>query len=100
MATSPELAAVIAKVGDGSGLDRREELQYAYFIRSLLYDVQEAYLLHREGRLHAEYWDTRSSIFVTYMQSGAALDVYRRDKALGVLHDAFVGWADQVIAGP
>jgi hypothetical protein len=101
VAASPELVGVITKVGEGSELSPGEASQYAYFVRGLLYDVQEAYLLNREGRLSDEYWETRDAIFVAYMKFAPALDVYHRDRDLGVLHPDFVSWADQTLAeGP
>lgn len=98
VASNPELAGAIAKVAQESELNPRERTQYAYFVRSLLYDVQEAFLLHREGRLGDAYWETRGAIFKAYMNFAPARDVYRRDKTLGVMHDEFVSWADEAIA--
>jgi hypothetical protein len=69
-------------------------VQYSYFVRGLLYDIQEAFLLYREGRLSEEYWDTRQAIFSAYMQSVPARATYERDKVLGVLQPAFTEWAD------
>ena len=69
-------------------------MQYAFFVRGLLYDIQEAYLLHREERLSDEYWSTRQAIFTTYMRNELARAVYRRDSALGVLQPKFVEWAN------
>ena len=37
-------------------IESRRVLQYSYFVRSMLYDVQEAFLLHRKCRLEEEYW--------------------------------------------
>jgi len=97
-ATSPELAGALGKAAEGLPLSPQELYQYQYFVRGMQYDVQEAYLLFKEGRLDEEYWLTRAAIFRAYMQSAAARDAYRRDKELGVLHSAFVEWADRAVA--
>ena len=98
VATSPELAEAFHKVAAGEELGGQEAVQYAFFVRSLLYDIQEAYLLHREERLSDEYWSTREAIFATYMRNEAARTVYRRDSALGVLQPRFVEWANGQLA--
>ena len=96
-AASPELAGAVAKAGDGSTLTSLELSQYGYLVRSMLYDVQEAYLLYREGRLDEEYWNTRAAIALAFMAQTPARDVYRRDKSVGALHTAFIEWMDQAI---
>ena len=98
VAASPELAAIFSKVAEGQPLSAPEATQYAYFVRGLLYDIQEAFLLHLEDRLSDEYWDTREATFLVYMTNPSAREVYERDKAIGVLHDRFVHWADQRLA--
>jgi len=94
-ATSPELAAAIAKLTNSEMLTPTEKVQYGYFVRALMYDVQEAFLLRREERLDENYWSTRSALFESTMIQEAARSVYDRDKELGVLHEDFVFWADQ-----
>ena len=96
-ATSPELAAAIAKLSRGEMLTPAEHVQYSFFVRAMLYDVQEAYLLYREGRLDERYWKTRSALFSAYMEQSLAQEVYSRDKGQGVLHQDFVTWADSVL---
>jgi hypothetical protein len=96
-ASSPELAGAIAKAAEGKPLSPEEITQYRYFVRSLLYDVQEAYLLYVEGRLDELYWKTRAAIFVAYMTSESAREAYRSNKKLGVLHDDFLIWANEAI---
>ena len=93
-----EVADILVKVADGEPLSPQESVQYSYFVRAMLYDVQEAYLLYREGRLDDEYWETRQSIFVAYMAAAPALAAYERDKAVGALHHEFVLWADEMLA--
>jgi hypothetical protein len=97
-ARSPELAGALGKAARGLPLSPQELSQYQYFVRGMQYDVQEAYLLFREGRLDEEYWLTRAAIFQAYMDNESAQDVYRRDKELGVLHGDFTAWADTVVA--
>ena len=63
IATSPELAAAYAKLAKGDKLAPSEQMQYAYFVRAMLYDVQEAFLLYREERLTEECWKTRAALF-------------------------------------
>jgi hypothetical protein len=96
-ATSPALAGAIAKVADGTTLNSVELTQYGYFIRGMLKDMEEGYLLHREGRLDEEYWKTRSALVQAYMTQTLARDIYRRDKILGVLHTDFVQWLDRTL---
>jgi len=98
VATNPELAAAFAKVDAGTTLTPTDLMQYQFFVRGLLYDIQEAFLLHREGRLDDEYWETRAAIVLAYMAQMQARDVYQRDRALGVLHADYVSWLDQAIA--
>lgn len=97
MAASPELAAVLTKAFGGAALSPVEETQFGYVVRGLLYDIQEAYLLHREGRLDEQYWHTRAALMSFYMAVESAKDVYRRDRDLGVLHADFVRWADAAV---
>jgi hypothetical protein len=97
VAGSPELAGAFASVAIGSPLTPVESTQYQYFVRGLLYAIQEAYLLHREGRLDDEYWNTRAAIVVAYRARPSARTVYNRDKGLGVLHPDYVRWLDQAL---
>lgn len=60
----------------------------------MLYDIQEAYFLHEEGRLDDGYWDTRAASILAYMRQDPARAVYGRDKAAGTLHARFVQWLD------
>lgn len=97
VATNPELAAAFAKVANGTTPDPSAQMQHAFFVRAMLYDVQEAYLLYREGRLSVKYWTTRANLFDAYMRSEVAREIYDRDKRLGVLHSEFVSWADMAL---
>ena len=94
-ATNPDLAIALTKAADGTPLTDQELAQYRYFVRGMIYDIQEAYLLHSEGRLDDSYWQTRAAIFLTYIKTAPAREVYDRDKKLGVLHGDFVVWADK-----
>ena len=96
-ALSPELSAVLAKVAAGDPLTSGEQVQYGYLIRSMLYDVQEALVLNREGRLDDAYWETRAAVARSYMSSPLARSVYERDKALGTLLPVFMAWMDESI---
>ncbi len=95
IASSPELSGVIAKVADGAELTPLEHSQYAHAVRAVLYDVQEAFLLHREGRLDEEYWKTRTALILAYLAQTPARDVYLQDKSRGILHADFVKWLDR-----
>ena len=95
---NPELAAIVAKLADGKSLTPAESVLYGYFVRGMLYDIQEAYLLYLEGRLDEEYWQTRAAIAMAYMTNAPARDVYHRDKSIGALHQSFVKWMDQSIS--
>ena len=99
-ASNPQLAGALIKAAGGDPLSATEYAQYAYFVRGMQYDVQEAFLLFVEDRLDETYWDTRSAIFLAYMHSELARAIYVRDKELGVLHPDFVEWADQALEGP
>lgn len=96
-ALSSELSAVLAKVAIGDPLTGGEQVQYGYLIRSMLYDVQEALVLNREGRLDDAYWETRAVVARSYMSSPQARSVYQREKALGTLLPDFVAWMDESI---
>jgi len=93
-ALSPELSSVLAKVASGATLTVVEAVQYGYLIRSMLYDVQEAFALNQEGRLDDAYWGTRAAIASTYMSSPLARALYEREKELGTLLPPFVRWMD------
>jgi hypothetical protein len=96
-AASPEVAAVIAKVRNGESLNDVEKLQFDYAIRAALYDVQEAFLLHREGRLSEDYWITRQALVQHYLSTPAAMERYHEQKSIGVLHQDFVAWLDSAL---
>lgn len=96
-ALSPELSAVLAKVAAGDALTSGEQVQYGYLIRSMLYDVQEALVLNREGRLDDAYWETRAAVARSYMSRPLARSVYESDKALGTLLPDFVAWMDESV---
>ncbi|MFQ5609860.1 MAG: hypothetical protein ACE5F8_06280 [Woeseiaceae bacterium] len=93
-ATSPEISGVFAKSDTDEELGPTERIQHGYFVRAVLYDVQEAYLLHNEDRLDAGYWATRAALFDVYMRPDLARQEYERVKSLGLLHKDFVSWAD------
>jgi hypothetical protein len=97
IAANQEIAAAIAKLAAGDELTPAEQVQFGYFVRSLIYDVQEAFLLRQEKRLDEGYWLTRSALFVTSMSQDAARGVYERDKRTGLLHKDFVYWADGIL---
>jgi hypothetical protein len=59
--------------------------------------VQEAFLLHREGRLDEEYWKTRTALVLAYLALKPAREVYLQDKSRGVLHAEFVKWLDRAV---
>jgi hypothetical protein len=97
IAANQEIAAAIAKLAAGDELTPAEQVQFGYFVRSLIYDVQEAFLLRQEERLDEGYWLTRSALFVTSMSQDAARRVYEKDKRAGLLHKDFVYWADGIL---
>ena len=97
VATTPELAASLAKSVSNQELAKAEQEQYGFFVRAMLYDVQESFLLYKEERLDEGYWMTRDSVFKAYMQQQFAREIYIRDKSLGLLHRDFVLWADTVL---
>jgi hypothetical protein len=96
-ATSPELAGAVSKAANGTKLSQLELSQYGFFVRGMLKDMEEAYLLYQEGRLDETYWETRAAVVLSYMARTPARDAYRRDKRLGILHVSFVEWLDQAI---
>jgi hypothetical protein len=97
IASSPDLSQAISNLVNGDPLTPSQQIQYGFFVRGMVYDVQEAFLLHQEGRLDEAYWKTRSALIVSYMTQDLARGIYIRDKALGLLHEDFVLWADQVL---
>jgi hypothetical protein len=94
LATNLEVAGIIAKARKGESLSSRELTQYGYVIRSMLYDVQEAFFLHREGRLDLAYWKTRGALIRVYLRPEAALAIYDSERGQGILHEEFIAWAD------
>jgi hypothetical protein len=94
---SPHISEVVAKVSEGANLSAVERTQYGYIVRTVLYDVQEAYLLNRVGRLDYEYWSTRASIILAYLAPQAARDIYHRDASIGALHAGFMQWLDSAL---
>ena len=95
IASSPELSQAISNIANGEPLTPSQQIQYGFFVRGMIYDVQEAFLLHQEGRLDQKYWETRAALIVSYMTQELAQSIYIRDRALGVLHEDFVLWADE-----
>lgn len=51
--------------------------------------------MRRKDRLSVDYWRTRQASFDAYVENPAAREVCARDKAIGVLHDQCVTWADK-----
>jgi len=92
-----ELSEVVSKVAEGTPLTSVERTQFGYIVRTVLYDVQEAYLLHSEGRLDEAYWNTRASLILAYLESTEARDIYRRDSSIGALHADFVRWLNSAL---
>lgn len=97
-ATSSELAAALAKVANGDPLNATEQRQFAYVVRAVLYDSQEAYLLNREGRLDSGYWATRASLISVYLAAPPALAAYEEMTSRGLLHEDFVRWVNEILA--
>ena len=96
-AADPQLANIIARAGAGDSLSAAERVQYGYVLRAVLYDVQEAFVLHGEGRLDDEFWLTRSALVNAYLSNPVALDLYTRDRAQGTMLGEFTGWVDSMI---
>ena len=94
---SREISEVLTKAFDGSDLTAVERTQFGYIVRTVLYDVQEAYLLHAEGRLDEAYWNTRASIVLQYLGPTVARAIYHRDSSIGALHPDFVSWLDNAL---
>lgn len=82
---------------EGASLTSRVAAQYGYFIRGMLKDMEEAFLLYRQGRPDDEFWKTRAALVLAYVGQAPARDIYRRDKALGMLYIDFVQCLDQPI---
>ena len=97
IAANQGIAAVIAKLAAGAELTPAEQVQFGYYVRSMIYDVQEAFLLRQEERLDEGYWLTRSALFGMSMSQDAARSAYERDKKAGLLHKDFVHWAEGVL---
>lgn len=96
-AQNPEIAVIIAKVQRSDSLTDAEMIQYGYLIRAVLYDVQEAFVLNREGRLDDAYWTTRAAVAKIYMAQPLAKQIYERNKSLGTLLPDFTDWVDQSV---
>jgi hypothetical protein len=96
-AQDPGLSAVLAKVDNAEPLSDAEAIQYGYLIRATLYDVQEAFVLNREGRLDDAYWATRAAVVRAYLAQPLARQVYERDKDQGTLIPDFTEWLDQSV---
>jgi hypothetical protein len=96
-ATNTDIAGVLAKVRTGGELDDKEYTQFSYVVRGVLYDVQEAFLLHREGRLDEGYWSTREKLIVSYLDPPIASHIYEENRLRGVLHPEYIRWLDAVL---
>ncbi len=96
-AAGPETSAIFGKVAEGTVLTPTERYQYGFLMRTVLYDVQEAYLLYREGRLDEGYWNTRAAVALAFLAPPLARDSYRQDRSIGAFHTDFVEWMDGAI---
>lgn len=96
-AVDPGLATILAKVESSESLSDAEAIQYGYLIRATLYDVQEGFVLNREGRLDDAYWATRAAVARAYLAQPLARQIYERDKAQGTLMPDFTDWVDQSV---
>ena len=63
IATSAKLSESFGKAANNRELTPTEQIQYGFFVRSMSYDVQESFLLHKEERLDEGYWMTRGASF-------------------------------------
>ncbi|GMV07530.1 MAG: hypothetical protein AMXMBFR53_38050 [Gemmatimonadota bacterium] len=97
VALDPALAEILAKVQLADSLTPTEAIQYGYFVRAVLYDVQEAFLLNQEGRLDDDYWETRAAIARAYLAQPLARQVYERDREQGTLLPQFVSWVEGAV---
>ena len=93
----PERSRVVTKLRAGEPLSEVEKTQVGYIVRAVIYDVQEAYLLHLEGGLDEGYWSTRAAIILAYLNSPVTREIYRQDKAIGAVHPDFVEWLDAAL---
>lgn len=89
-AAGPESSAIFAEVTVGTALTPTELARYGFLTRTVLYDVQEAYLLYREERLDERYWNTRAAVALAFLAPTPARDIYRRDRSIGDFHTDFV----------
>ncbi|WOJ92143.1 hypothetical protein R0135_10120 [Congregibacter variabilis] len=96
-AMNPEVARVLTKVENQVELNQEEQTQFSYVIRGVLYDVQEAFLLHAEGGLDEGYWGTRANLVKIYLQTPVARKLYLSNREQGVLHPRFTAWLDQAL---
>jgi len=96
-ALDPGLSIILAKVENSESLTDAEAIQYGYLIRAVLYDIQEAFILNREGRLDDAYWATRAAVARSYMIQPLAQQIYARDRAQGTLIPDFTDWVDQSV---
>lgn len=94
IALNTELAAIIAKVATGDELSETQQVQYSYFVRSMLYDLEVSYLLYLEGRLDAEYWQTRNALVLNYLSQPLAREIYEQGKLLGTINLRFSTFLD------
>ncbi len=94
--SQPGISNVIARARSGETLTDDELTQFGYVMRSVLYDAQEAYLLHEEGQLETAYWETRKGLAISYLASETGRKLYERDKVLGVYHAGFVELLDKL----
>lgn len=87
----------MAKINAGEEISPTEQRQYAYAIRAVIYDAQEAFLLYREGRLDEGYWATRSALVSVYLAESSARAAYEEIKSLELIDKAFMQWVDGII---
>jgi hypothetical protein len=89
----------MSRVSAGASLTPAETVQYSYVLRVVLYDVQEAFVLHGDGRLDEAFWQTRAQLVRAYLSNPFARQLYARDRDLGLMLPEFTAWVDSTVAG-
>ena len=92
-----ELTRILAKVGEESELTREENLMFRSYLGAIRTNLEEVFLLYRDGDLDQEYFEARSSgeLGPLFFGNTAAQEAFSVWKSVDLMTDAFESWMEQ-----